>query len=93
MWNPKMSPRTQNQSAKSQEQALAAFVSQKAEIDALARAVSDAEAERWLEDAVDRSLYSPPQAHYTEAPIFDPPELDPVPVRSGWWWRRVNADT
>jgi hypothetical protein len=55
--------------------------------------VSDAEAERWLEDAVDRSLYSPPQAHYTEAPIFDPPELDPVPVRSGWWWRRVNADT
>jgi hypothetical protein len=31
----KMSPRTQNQSVKSQEQALAAFVSKKAEIDAM----------------------------------------------------------
>jgi hypothetical protein len=31
----KMSPRTRNQSAKSQEQALAAFVSKKAEIDAM----------------------------------------------------------
>ena len=30
-----MSPRTRNQSAKSQEQALAAFVSKKAEIDAM----------------------------------------------------------
>ncbi|MGH6916341.1 MAG: hypothetical protein ACREJ0_01405, partial [Geminicoccaceae bacterium] len=30
-----MSPRTPNQSAKSQEQALAAFVSKKAEIDAI----------------------------------------------------------
>ena len=49
-----MSPKLKNQSAKSQEKALAAFVSKKAEIDALARAVSDAEAERWLEDAVDR---------------------------------------
>jgi hypothetical protein len=39
-----MSPRTQNQSAKSKEQALAAFVSKKAEIDAMLtrlRALSD----------------------------------------------------
>jgi hypothetical protein len=35
MWSLKMNPRTQNQSAKSQEQALAAFVSKKAEIDAM----------------------------------------------------------
>ena len=31
------------------------------------------------------------QAHYTAAPIFDPPELDPVPVRSGFWWRHENV--
>jgi len=43
----------------------------------LARAVSDAEAKRWLADApVDLALYSPVQAHYTAPPIFDPPELD-----------------
>jgi hypothetical protein len=35
MWSPKMSPRMQNQIAKSKEQALAAFVSKKAEIDAM----------------------------------------------------------
>jgi hypothetical protein len=35
MRNPKMSPRMQNQIAKSKEQALAAFVSRKAEIDAM----------------------------------------------------------
>jgi hypothetical protein len=35
MRSPKMSPRTQNQIAKSREQALAAFVSKKAEIDAM----------------------------------------------------------
>jgi hypothetical protein len=35
MWSPKMSPRTQKQIAKSKEQALAAFVSKKAEIDAM----------------------------------------------------------
>jgi hypothetical protein len=58
----------------------------------LDRPVSDAEVKRWLKNApVDHSLYSPVQAHYTAAPIFDPPELDPVPVRSGFWWRHVNA--
>jgi hypothetical protein len=33
MWSPKMNPRLQKQIAKSKEQALAAFVSKKAEID------------------------------------------------------------
>jgi hypothetical protein len=44
MWSTKMSPKLQNQIAKSKEEALAAFVSKKAEIDeALARlqALSD----------------------------------------------------
>jgi hypothetical protein len=35
MWSTKMIPRTQNQIAKSKEEALAAFVSKKAEIDAM----------------------------------------------------------
>jgi hypothetical protein len=35
MWSTKMSPRLQNQIAKSNEDALAAFVSKKAEIDAM----------------------------------------------------------
>jgi hypothetical protein len=35
MWSPKMIPRMQNQIAKSKEEALAAFVSKKAEIDAM----------------------------------------------------------
>jgi hypothetical protein len=35
MWSAKMSPRMQTQIAKSREQALAAFVSKKAEIDAM----------------------------------------------------------
>jgi hypothetical protein len=35
MWSPKMSPRMQNQLAKSRGEALAAFVSKKAEIDAM----------------------------------------------------------
>jgi hypothetical protein len=35
MWSPKMSPRLQSQVVKSKEQALAAFVSKKAEIDAM----------------------------------------------------------
>jgi hypothetical protein len=35
MWSTKMSPRLQNQVAKSKEEALAAFVSKKAEIDAM----------------------------------------------------------
>jgi hypothetical protein len=35
MWSMKMSPRLQSQIAKSKEQALAAFVSKKAEIDAM----------------------------------------------------------
>jgi hypothetical protein len=54
----------------------------------LNRAVTDAEARRWLADSpVDPSLYNPIQPHYTAAPIFDPPELDPVPQRSGFHWR------
>jgi hypothetical protein len=40
---------------------------------------------------VDRSLYSPVQPHYTAAPLFDPPSLDPVPQRSGIWWRFAPA--
>jgi hypothetical protein len=35
MWSPKMSPRMQKQIAKSKEEALAAFVSKKAEIDGM----------------------------------------------------------
>jgi hypothetical protein len=35
MWSAKMSPRLQKQIAKSKEQALAAFISKKAEIDAM----------------------------------------------------------
>jgi hypothetical protein len=35
MWSPKMSPKMQDQIAKSREQALAAFVSKQAEIDAM----------------------------------------------------------
>ena len=58
----------------------------------LDRPVSDDEAKRWLEASpVDRSLYSPVQAHYVAAPIFDPTDLDPVPRRCGFWWRLVNA--
>jgi hypothetical protein len=58
----------------------------------LDRPVSDEEAKRWLEASpVDRSLFNPIQAHYVAAPIFDPPELDPVPARSGWYWRLVDA--
>jgi hypothetical protein len=53
--------------------------------------VSDAETRRWLADCpVDLALYNPVQAHYVAAPIFDPPELDPVPRRSGWFWRCCN---
>ena len=47
---PKMSPRTPNQSAKSREQALAAFVSKKAEIDAMLtrlQTLSDDHFKRW----------------------------------------------
>jgi hypothetical protein len=35
MWSPKMNPRLQHQISKSKEQALAAFVSKRAEIDAM----------------------------------------------------------
>jgi hypothetical protein len=53
----------------------------------LGRPLSNAEAKRWLVDApVDRSLYSAVQPHYVACPIFEPPDLDPVPVRSGIWW-------
>ena len=58
----------------------------------LDRPVSDDEAKRWLADApVDRSLYSPVQVHYVAQPVFDPPELDPVPLRSGWFWAHSNV--
>ena len=56
------------------------------------RPVSDEEAKRWLEASpIDTSLYCANTPHYTAAPIFDPPELDPVPLRSGFWWRHRNA--
>lgn len=58
----------------------------------LDRPLTDDEAKRWLADApVDQSLYSPVQVHYVAAPIFDPAELDPVPVRSGWFWSNSNV--
>jgi hypothetical protein len=60
----------------------------------LDRPVSDDEAKRWFEASpVDCSIYSAVQPHYTAAPIFDPPELDPVPLRSGFWWRHRNTVT
>jgi hypothetical protein len=47
---------------------------------------------RWLEGApVDTSLYGAVAIHYTAAPVFDPPELDPVPLRSDFWWRHQNT--
>ena len=27
------------------------------------------------------------QAHYCARAVFDPPGIDPVPLRSGFWWR------
>jgi hypothetical protein len=58
----------------------------------LDRPVSDTEAKRWLESCpVDRGLYNPIQAHYVAAPLFDPPDLDPVPQRSGFFWRCKNT--
>lgn len=58
----------------------------------LDRLVTDAEAKRWLADSpVDCSLYSAVQVHYTSAPIFEPRSADPVPCRSGMWWRHVDA--
>ena len=57
----------------------------------LDRPVSDDEAKRWLERApIDTSLYCANTPHYTARPIFDPPELDPLPRRSGFWWRHQN---
>jgi hypothetical protein len=56
------------------------------------RPVEDAESKRWLEASpIDTSLYCANTPHYTAAPIFDPPELDPVPLRSGFWWRHRNT--
>jgi hypothetical protein len=56
------------------------------------RPASDDEAKRWLEGSpIDTSLYCANTPHYTAAPVFDPPELDPVPLRSGFWWRHRNA--
>ena len=50
----------------------------------LNRPISDSEAKGWLFDAtVDKRLYTPVQPLFTAAPIFDPPDADPVKVRSG----------
>jgi hypothetical protein len=58
----------------------------------LDRPITDAEAKRWFKRSpVDASLYGSVAVHYVAAPIFDPPELDPVPVRSGFWWRHRNT--
>jgi hypothetical protein len=58
----------------------------------LDRPVSDDEAKRWLADApIDHSLYCANTPHYIARPIFDPPELDPALLRSGFWWRHSNA--
>jgi hypothetical protein len=58
----------------------------------LDRPISDDEAKRWLHGApIDTSLYGAVALHYTAAPIFEPPELDPVPLRSGFWWRHWNV--
>lgn len=56
------------------------------------RPVTDQECKRWLAGSpVDLALYSPVQIHYIAAPIFDDPADDPVPLRSGWWWRHQNT--
>jgi hypothetical protein len=56
------------------------------------RPIADDEAKRWLEASpIDTSLYCANTPHYTAAPVFDPPELDPVPLRSGFWWRHWNT--
>lgn len=50
--------------------------------------VADGEASRWLKAyPVDIALYRTVQPHYIAAPVFSPPELDPVPVRSGFFWK------
>jgi hypothetical protein len=57
----------------------------------LAAAITDEQAKIWLQDShVDPSIYRPVQPTYTAAPIFDPPELNPVAERSGMWWRHVG---
>lgn len=48
--------------------------------------ITDEEAKAWLSSAsvkVDLSLYNPVQPHFTATPIFDPPESDPIRLRSG----------
>lgn len=58
----------------------------------LDRLVADAEAKFWLDSyPVDAALFDPIQAHYTARPLFDPPTLDPVPVRSGFFWNGPNT--
>lgn len=52
----------------------------------LERSISDEEAKGWLSQAttdIDLALYRPIQVHYTAAPIFDPPEQNPLTIRSG----------
>lgn len=56
----------------------------------LDRPVSDAECKRWLDGSpIDTSLYGAVAIHYTASPLFDDPADDPVPIRSGWWWRHT----
>jgi hypothetical protein len=60
----------------------------------LGRAINDQACKRWLAAApVDRALFSAVQIHYTSAPLFADRADDPVPVRSGWWWRHGNTVT
>ena len=57
----------------------------------LDRAVDDQPCKRWLEASpVDRSLFSPVQAHYIARPNFADLADEPVPQRSGWWWRQES---
>jgi hypothetical protein len=52
----------------------------------LSRAISDPEAINWLARSatpIDMHLYNPIQLTFTANPIFDPPDADPVRIRSG----------
>jgi len=48
----------------------------------------------WAETvpAIDKSLYTPVQLHYTAAPHFEPGTVDPAPVRSGFYADAVYDD-
>lgn len=52
----------------------------------LSKPISDGQAKAWLSASkakIDNSLYNPVHLHITSAPIFEPPEANPVKVRSG----------